>query len=302
MRFEPINLQMKPLVDRYLNSWRLSGSEYTFTNLLMWGINGRIKVAEYESALYIKLRYGNDDPFMLAPLTLDLSCDYGNAVRLADEYMHDSGYSPIYKAISGPLGEKFASCCPEHRLTEDRDNFDYVYLSRDLIQLSGKKFHSKRNHINRFKSEYGFEYILITPDMLDECLEVYSLWLHEKDKLLPGMLGELDAIKAAITNMDVLGVKGGGIRIDGKLRAFSLGQLINEDMAVIHIEKADESFEGIYSVINQQFAEHEWSGVKYINREEDMGIEGLRKAKLSYRPIELIQKYVAKPDLTLSER
>lgn len=302
MRFEPINLQMKPLVDRYLNSWRLSGSEYTFTNLLMWGINGRIKVAEYESALYIKLRYGNDDPFMLAPLTLDLSCDYGNAVRLADEYMQGSGYSPIYKAISGPLVEKFASCCPEHRLTEDRDNFDYVYLSRDLIQLSGKKFHSKRNHINRFKSEYGFEYILITPDMLDECLEVYSLWLHEKDKLLPGMLGELDAIKAAITNMDVLGVKGGGIRIDGKLRAFSLGQLINEDMAVIHIEKADESFEGIYSVINQQFAEHEWSGVKYINREEDMGIEGLRKAKLSYRPIELIHKYVAKPDLTLSKR
>ena len=100
----------------------------------------------------------------------------------------------------------------------------------------------------------------------------------------------------------VLGVKGGGIRIDGKLRAFSLGKLINEDMAVIHIEKADESFEGIYSVINQQFAEHEWSGVKYINREEDMGIEGLRKAKLSYRPVELIQKYVAKPALTLSGR
>lgn len=77
MRFEPINLQMKSLVERYLNSWRLSGSEYTFTNLLIWGTNGRIKVAEYESALYIKLRYGNDEPFMLAPLTLDVSRDYG---------------------------------------------------------------------------------------------------------------------------------------------------------------------------------------------------------------------------------
>jgi hypothetical protein len=216
--------------------------------------------------------------------------------------MYDSGYSPTYRAISGPLVKKFAACCPDHTLTEDRDNFDYVYLSKDLILLSGKKFHSKRNHINRFKSEYSFEYVRIIPDMLNDCLEVYSDWLHEKDKLLPGMLGELDAIKAAITNMDVLGVKGGGIRIDGKLRAFSLGQLINEDMAVIHIEKANESFEGIYSVINQQFAEHEWSGVKYINREEDMGIEGLRKAKLSYRPVELIQKYVAKPALTLSGR
>ena len=302
MRFEPINLQMKSLVERYLNSWRLSGSEYTFTNLLIWGTNGRIKVAEYESALYIKLRYGNDEPFMLAPLTLDVSRDYGNVVRLSDEYMYDSGYSPTYRAISGPLVKKFAACCPDHTLTEDRDNFDYVYLSKDLILLSGKKFHSKRNNINRFKSEYSFEYVRIIPDMLNDCLEVYSDWLHEKDKLLPGMLGELDAIKAAITNMDVLGVKGGGIRIDGKLRAFSLGQLINEDMAVIHIEKANESFEGIYSVINQQFAEHEWSGVKYINREEDMGIEGLRKAKLSYRPVELIQKYVAKPALTLSGR
>ena len=126
MRFEPINLQMKSLVERYLNSWRLSGSEYTFTNLLIWGTNGRIKVAEYESALYIKLRYGNDEPFMLAPLTLDVSRDYGNVVRLSDEYMYDSGYSPTYRAISGPLVKKFAACCPDHTLTEDRDNFDYV--------------------------------------------------------------------------------------------------------------------------------------------------------------------------------
>ena len=108
------------------------------------------------------------------------------------------------------------------------------------------------------------------------------------------MLCERDAIITAVTNMDELSIKGGGIVIDGKLAAFSLGQRISNEMAVIHIEKAPDSVDGLYTLINQQFVEHEWADVTYINREEDMGIEGMRKAKLSYRPVKFIEKYTAR--------
>ena len=106
---------------------------------------------------------------------------------------------------------------------------------------------------------------------------------------------ELCAIKTLLMHMDVLGIRGGGIRIDGKLAAFTLGQKMDDNMAVVHIEKADNEIMGLYTVINNQFVQHELTVVKFINREEDMGMEGLRKAKLSYYPAYMIDKFDGRP-------
>ena len=222
------------------------------------------------------------------------NADYARLIRIAEEYFERLGLRPRFVAIAPQLAELFRKYCPQYELREDRDNFDYVYLAQDLLTLRGKKYHSKRNHINQFRIVNEFEYVPITPDMFEECMRVYSNWLEKKDMFERGVLGELNAVRAILKNMEALSVKGGGIRIGGNLAAFTLGEQITPNTALIHIEKADADINGLYTMINQQFVEHEWSDMEFINREEDMGLEGLRKAKLSYYPAKMIEKYEAR--------
>lgn len=292
MEFQSIDIQMKERVEHYTKPWRLQCSEYTFTNLYMWGKEECIRIAEQDGAMFFLSKCGADAPFMFAPLTEDPNGDYASALAAAVDYFKSQGLTPCFRGISGPIKAAFERC-PGYVLVEDRDDSDYVYSMESLLTLSGKKLHGKRNHINQFRAQYGdvFEYVPVTADMLDECMEVYCEWLAGKDAATPGVLGEKEAIRRILTHMHTLGVVGGGIRIDGKLAAFTLGEQIDEEIAVIHIEKADSNIPGLYTIINQQFVEHAWTHVKYINREEDMGIEGLRRAKLSYNPAFMIDKF-----------
>lgn len=294
MRFEPVDITMKDMVERYTKSWKLESSEYTFTNLLMWGVGGRIRLAEENDTLYFLLHYG-EDRYLFAPLTLNPAGDYQLALDSAAAWCRENGVDPLFKAISGPIKEAFDRC-RGYALTDDRDNYDYVYTMAELRDLSGKKLHAKRNHINQFMANYGdrYEYVPVTSSMLEECVQVYQEWLSGKDPDDADDL-ELCAIKIAMRHMKELGVVGGGIRIDGKLSAFTLGQRIDERAAVIHIEKADGGVVGLYTVINNLFIKNEFQDMEVINREEDMGMEGLRKAKLSYNPVYLIEKFEGRP-------
>lgn len=296
MNFKQIDISMKSMVEGYTSAWGLECSEYTFANLLMWGTNGRILLCEKKDTLFILMNwYGST--FMFAPLTKSPKMsDYKTALDTAADHMRKNGIEPIFLAISGPIKTAFEQC-EGYSLREDRNNADYVYSTESLTTLSGKKLHAKRNHINKFMSEYGdgFEYVDVTGDMLDECVAVYNEWLSEKN---PDETEEMElcAIKTLMTNMEELGIRGGGIRLGEKLVAFTLGQKINDNMAVVHIEKADANIAGLYTVINNQFVINALQDVRFINREEDMGLAGLRKAKLSYAPAYLIEKFEGRPN------
>lgn len=295
MDFKAIDISMKQTVERYTAKWKLECSEYTFSNLLMWGCGGNIMLCEDEQALYILLHWGSSR-FMFAPLTAEPdSAYYQAALDKAAEYMRSNCIPPVFKGISGPIKAAFERCTG-YGLTEDRNNSDYVYTMESLRDLAGKKLHAKRNHINQFMAQYGarYEYVKISGDMMDECVDVYNEWLSEKSPDETDSM-ELCAIKTLLTHMDTLGIRGGGIRIDGRLAAFTLGQKVDDNMAVVHIEKADNGIMGLYTVINNQFVRHELTDVRFVNREEDMGIEGLRKAKLSYYPAYMIDKFDGRP-------
>ena len=252
-------------------------------------------LAEDEQALYILLHWGNER-FMFAPLTVEPESEYyQTALDKAAEYMRSNCIPPVFKGISGPIKAAFERCTG-YELIDDRNNSDYVYTMESLRDLAGKKLHAKRNHIHQFMAQYGerYEYVKITGDMMGECVDVYNEWLSEKSPDETDNM-ELCAIKTLLMHMDVLGIRGGGIRIDGKLAAFTLGQKMDDNMAVVHIEKADNEIMGLYTVINNQFVQHELTDVKFINREEDMGMEGLRKAKLSYYPAYMIDKFDGRP-------
>lgn len=184
---------------------------------------------------------------------------------------------------------------------EDRDGYDYLYTVDKLADLGGKKLHAKRNHISRFCDQFpDWMFEPIGPDNLADCLDMEAEWYAgqvEAGRADANLGHERDAVNTALAHMDELGVTGGLIRAEGRVLAFSLGSLTTADCYNIHFEKAFGEIQGAYAVINREMARwvrSSWPGVAYLNREDDMGLEGLRKAKLSYYPDILLEKYSAR--------
>lgn len=178
---------------------------------------------------------------------------------------------------------------------------DYVYAAEDLKNLSGRKFHGKKNHLNQFYKDYPIsEYSPLTAEVIPQCLELLDSWYEiqlndpELSSLHENLLQEKNAIREIFADFDYFKIKGGAILFGKKVVAFTFGEKLNSDTAVIHVEKAAPEIRGAFTAINQNFVANEWADVTFINREEDMGIDGLRRAKESYRPVKMIEKFSAK--------
>lgn len=202
----------------------------------------------------------------------------------------------------GLLSEKMKSRLEEEfpgrfQFEENRDNADYLYEAQRLIDLPGQKLHSKRNFINRFKACYEgrWRFDAFDPEKLDELYEYEARWDRDNRTSEGDLQAERQAIVNLLENGRALNVKGGVLRLDGQIIGFSLGTFITPDVFCVHIEKADWMIPGAYQVLANEVAKAFCGGVKRINREDDMGIEGLRKAKLSYQPDEIAMKYIATP-------
>ena len=171
-----------------------------------------------------------------------------------------------------------------------REMWEYIYSCEELATLSGKKFHNKRNHVSKFKKLYVFEYEKINRENIKDIYVFIEEWFN-----INGCIeSEKTAIYKCLDHYEELGLLGGVIKVNTKIIAFTIGEKINSDTFLIHFEKAFKSYSGAYSIINLEFSKILYTlGFKYINREEDLGIPGLRKAKLSYNPLMLIRKYDA---------
>lgn len=172
------------------------------------------------------------------------------------------------------------------------NSFDYVYKTDDLINLSGKKYHSKKNHINNFNKKYSYEYVKYNSSMKKECVDFCAKTLeqyYKDDKTSYNI--ELKSIEKTFLCLNDFNLKCGILKIDNNIIALSVGEKLNDEYALIHIEKADYNYRTAYSVINNLFLQNEFSDTTYVNREEDMGIEGLKRAKQSYYPCHMIKKF-----------
>lgn len=181
----------------------------------------------------------------------------------------------------------------------DRDYNDYLYLRTSLATLSGKALQPKRNHINRFLRLYpDYEYRPLRATDREECLALWHRW-RDHQEVDDGQDDELRAIVYAFDHYDLLGFRGGALCVGGRMVAFTYGSPVNEDTFAVHVEKADADVEGAYTMINKCFAASLPEQYTYLNREEDLGIEGLRRAKLSYHPDQLLHKWmvVQKPQV-----
>ena len=286
MNYKSIELEDKKIFDVYYKIHKQYSGYLSFVTLYTWKELGKFRYTIYDNEIVIKLS-DNEETYLLAQTTKEsikkvvdflLSCGNVKLKGLTKEQ------AEILKNL---YGDKFT-------LNHIRNNDNYYYLTKNMISLEGKKLHSKRNFINRFKKEHTYSYEKITKATVDECIKVAKQWCERKNCNKSGsLINELSACETGLLNMEELGLTGGAIRVGGQIVAFSLGELLNNETVLVHFEKADTDFNGIYQVINNEFLKNEWADTVYVNREEDMGVEGLRKAKLSYCPEFLLECYEA---------
>ena len=287
-QFQPLSLACQALIDDFLRRNPPEISELTFSNLFIWRNHYRFQVAVLEDFLTLLAQPPGVSPFFFPPVGRG---DLQAWARAGFQYLIDHGYQPRLSRIPASLVQPL-SALPGVEVLFDRDSSDYVYLTENLIQLSGNRYHSPKNHVNRFKKKASWEDLPLTPELVNECLNLQEDWcrLRQCDES-PSLLNEEQAILEAFRHIDLLSYRGSVIRFRGKVEAFTLGELLNPDTVVIHLEKANPEIQGLYALINQQFLENEWSRVPYVNREQDLGEPGLRKAKESYHPEFLVEKF-----------
>ncbi len=199
------------------------------------------------------------------------------------------GVTDCYKKL---LNELF----PDKFCFKSDDGFnDYIYEAEALANLSGKKYHSKRNHVSVFKRNYpNWSYEEINESNIPACIDLHTKWINGRGDDDPDFSLEFEAVLEGFENYSKLGLIGGIIKIGEEPVAYTFGERISDDCFVTHFEKAPSDINGAYTIINQEFAKKLVEmGFKYINREEDLGIEGLRKAKQSYHPVIWLKKEVA---------
>jgi hypothetical protein len=286
--FKDLSLQDRSLFDVLFDQFPPSISEFTFTNLFIWRHAYQIRISRLQNFLCL-LSDNREDSFFFPPIG---EGDKVDCYQRLLQYLKEKGVYPKISRVPESVVNQIDWNATDMIAQLDRDQCDYLYLTEDLIKLEGRKYHRKRNHIKQFKERYSYQYVSLTPEWTSACLQLETEWCDLRHcEVIPGLANESQAIKDALTHLGQLKARGGTIVIDGKVEAFTLGEPLNRETVVIHVEKANPAFEGLYPLINQSFLENEWAGYAYVNREQDLGEEGLRKAKESYFPHHLINKY-----------
>lgn len=298
--FRPITLENQTLFENIFTAVKPIASELTFPYLFMWKRDYNLSYAILEHHLCMISQSRIYRPFAFCPIPVDGIRDdtkFKKALEMIEAYFNEKGLPLLLGRVEEPRLEELLFVYGERMQTEFLDSAsDYVYEASELIKLSGKKLSSKRNHISQFIRHYGdYEYVPVDVSNISVCRRVLDEWCdkNENECVHPDNCERL-AVYEILDNWDKLPLKGALIKVAGNFEALTIGELLNPETAAIRIEKANSEIHGIYTLINREFCANEWSGVKYINREEDMGIEGLRKSKLSYNPTCMVNKFLVK--------
>lgn len=286
LNFKKAELSDREEIEKYLNMTKKHSLEYSFTTLYLWQDQYNMEFCIDDGFLFI--RSGKNKKMYLFPM----GC--GDLAQAVDKIAKNGD---VFYSLSQEQADFLEKAYPDkYTFCESRDMGDYVYRTEDLAYLKGKKLRAKRNHINRFIAENpDWSYEKITEENIGEVKKMHEKWCNLADDE-KGLSEETVAVKKALSGYFELGFSGGLIRTGGKVVAFSVGDELSDDTFLVHIEKAFSEYNGAYQMINCEFVKHNCMDYEFVNREDDAGSEGLRKAKLSYRPHQIVKKYMAKPE------
>ena len=293
LNFQKPRIEDRDRLNRLLSHSCFLGSEYCFGNMIIWNSYYETFIAVYKDFGVIRALRGDKAVYSFPFGHGDIGEMLSEIVRDAEKAGKNLEFFGITEQTM-PLLTKNLDMNFDFILQPP--GFDYIYNSDDLINLSGRKYHGKRNHISAFmRDNKDWSYEDITPENMNDCLEMSETWYLENDR--ETFKEEKKALGIAFDGFECIGLSGGLLRVSDKVAAFTIGEPLTENAFVIHFEKA-LNIRGAYPVINREFAEKRLSGYRYINREEDLGQEGLKRAKQSYHPEILLKKYRAIPKQT----
>ena len=260
---------------------------YTFANLVGWQFWYYTEVCILENTVVLRYTFDGQRAYMVCT-------SEALSLELIEALLDDSNGDLTLIGLEDSQVEQLSTLNSKLSTNVEplRDQYDYIYRRTDLATLHGRHLDAKRNHIHRFRAEHpDFEYRPLTTESFDECRRLTEIWQEEKNQndnenenRNETINAELRVMDTIFSNWDALGMIGGSIFVDGRMVAFTYGSAVTTDTFDVCVEKADRHVEGAFAIINQQFAEHLPEQYVYLNREEDMGIPGLRQAKLSYHP------------------
>jgi hypothetical protein len=285
--FSPLKIQDGPLFREFERKYPLKASDCNFTNMFVWQNFYNFTWQRLGDSLCVKAHPLGGKPFCLAPL--------GDSGSLeAWDFLAGSLEEPLFSRVPEDCKDLISQRRPEWLIVPDRDNDDYVYLNQKLITLSGRIMHQKKNHYNYFKQNYPHEFLPLRPELFPELKALGDRWINLK--LEQGWEGshlsmEGIAISNILGHYDELGVSGIAIRIGGRIEAFSIGEMLNDDTVVVHVEKGNPEFRGIYVALVSNFCRLIFPKATYVNREQDLGLPGLRHSKQSLKPVNFVHKY-----------
>lgn len=292
--FKPITIEAKETITSFTIPGNYRNCDFSFANMCSWRFLYDSEFAVVDGFLLI--RFWIENKTRVAYMMPVGKGDLSQALTRLENDSLSQGHPLCMLGITPDAKERLERALPgDFYYIPERDYFDYIYLRENLASLKGKKYQAKRNHVNKFRKRYTYEYLPITPDLVPQCLALECKWYkaNHTEEDAEELSDERRSLTYALHHADALGLTGGAIRVDGEMVAFCFGAPINHDTFGVHVEKADIQYEGAYTVINQEFASHLPDRYVYVNREEDLGIEGLRQAKLSYNPILLLEKSAA---------
>ncbi len=276
------------------HSEKLFGCEYSPSTILLWEPFYKQRIAIFRGSIFLMFERKGAPPIFLLPLGGDLK----ENILLLKDYAKKNGFPLYFLAGNNENLEEFKKHFGDkYNFEPSREDFEYIYKKSDLSDLIGKKYHQKRNHISAFSRQYNWSFEPLSKENLNEVLKTADIWAKstEQTESLDSLISENAAMAGVLEQRDMLQILGGVIRVNGKIVAFCFGTPINDRVFNIQVEKALPEFRGAYAVINREFARFLPENFIYLNREDDMGLEGLRKAKLSYRPEFLYEKYFLSP-------
>lgn len=305
--FKEIKLTDKTWADKLLALSDYRATEYNFSVLYIWRDIYKTKIAEYKEFLLI--RSGSADT--PEGYTYLFPAGRGDIKEALVFMIEDARQNNVPFRMVSVLEEQRAvieELFPNRfSYTPVRNSFDYIYTAKDLITLKGKKYQSKRNFVSRFKANNNWQYEEVTPENIYECAQMNEQWCKQYGcSQDTSLFQETCSVRNAIADFEALALKGGLLRVNGNVVAFSLGEKMNSDTFLVHIEKAFANIQGAYPAISQMFLQHqilkeyspdleltnEQIGFSYVNREDDAGDIGLRNAKMQYHPVFMIEKYI----------
>ncbi len=291
LNLEPITIEHESLFRRCIDAAGSQNSSVSFGNVYLWSLMCKRNVGLFGERLCVEFLCRQGEPFYAFPLGRG---ELAPALEAMRERSRSLGRRFLFRCVTAEEKEELEAAFPGCFRFQLNDALsDYLYSAQSLSTLAGKKLHGKRNHCNRFEAAHQWRFQALTPDLFDECREILRCWDENNDG---GDEEENAAVECAFRYWDKLDMVGGALFAEERMVAFTFGELLRPDTFDVHFEKALADVEGAYPMVCREFVRlllDKYPEIEIINREEDMGLPGLRKAKQEWRPLSLLEKYTA---------